>query len=193
MGERFIWSTASALPLLIAFLVMATLGSLWAYIEPLGKRAGYGSVEIQTLIAAGLGMQVIGGSIGSVLVRRLPLRATLATSAVLLGLAAYGIGRTGAGDVVAFALLCGVFTFVWLFVAPFQMGLAFAADASGRVAALIPAAQLFGVAFGPLVASFMVEGDEAGAVPLVSAVFAAATVLALLQGVVLRRRVSSTA
>ncbi|WP_343628652.1 MFS transporter [Roseateles sp.] len=182
-GARFVWSIASALPLLIAFLVMATLGSLWAYIEPLGKRAGYGAVEIQTLIAAGLGMQVIGGSIGSVLVRRLPLRATLATSAVVLGLAALGIGRTGAGDVVAFALLCGVFTFVWLFVAPFQMGLAFAADASGRVAALIPAAQLFGVAFGPLVASLMVEGEEAGAVPLVSAGFAAVTVGALLLAV----------
>lgn len=190
-GEAFAWSAAGALPLIVAFLVMATLGSLWAYIEPLGQRAGYGSVDIQTLIAAGLGMQVIGGCLGSVLVRRLPLRATLATSAVLLGVSAYGIGRTGAGDAVPFALLCAVFTFVWLFVAPFQMGFAFAADKTGRVASLIPAAQIFGVAFGPLTASFVVEGEQAGPVPLVSAVFAALTLLVLLQGLLPKRHPAS--
>jgi len=181
-ADGFNWSARLAMPLVVSFLLMATLGSLWAYIEPLGKRAGYGSVAIQTLIAAGLGMQVVGGSLGSVLVRRLPVRGTLSICALLLGLSAYGIGRAGPADALPFALLCAVFTFVWLFAAPFQMGLAFAADPTGRVASLVPAAQLFGVAFGPLMASFVVDGEEAARVPLVSVAFAILTVLALLKG-----------
>ena len=50
------------------------------------------------------------------------------------------------------------------------------------VASLVPAAQLFGVAFGPLMASFVVDGEEAARVPLVSVAFAILTVLALLKG-----------
>lgn len=180
--DGFAWSIRHAMPLVVSFLLMATLGSLWAYIEPLGQRAGFGTVAIQTLIAAGLGMQVIGGCIGSVLVRRIPVRPTLSLCALLLGLSAYGIGRTIANDTTAFALLCAVFTFVWLFAAPFQMALAFAADTTGRVASLVPAAQLFGVAFGPLMASFVVEGEQAGKVPLVSVAFSVLTGIALLRG-----------
>ena len=47
-------------------------------------------------------------------------------------------------------MLCAAFAFIWLFIAPYQMGLAFDADGSGRVASLVPAAQLFGIAFGRL-------------------------------------------
>jgi len=72
---------------------------------------------------------------------------------------------------------------VWLFMLPFHIGLAFRVDASGRLASLVPAAQLLGSAFGPLVASFIVEGENASAVPMLSAGFAvAAGVLVLLQG-----------
>jgi len=44
----------------------------------------------------------------------------------------------------------------------------------------VPAAQLLGSAFGPLTASFIVEGENAGAVPLLSAGFAVAAALLLL-------------
>jgi hypothetical protein len=45
---------------------------------------------------------------------------------------------------------------------------------------LVPAAQLLGSAFGPLTASFIVEGENAGSVPLLSAGFAVAAALLLL-------------
>lgn len=178
--------------LLVVFLQLATLGALWAYAEPLGTRAGFSPLAVQTLIAAGLGMQVVGGSVGTWLVRRLPVRPVLLACAVVLGLSALGVAHTAPGtptaqsaptaqdSTVAFAALCGLFTFTWLFMLPFQMALAFRVDGSGRVASLVPAAQLFGSAFGPLMASLVVTGDEVSPVPFVSAAFAALAAVALL-------------
>jgi len=62
---------------------------------------------------------------------------------------------------------------------PFHIRLAFRADAAGRVAVLVPAFQLLGSAFGPLVASLIVTGDDARPVPLVCASFAVLAALAL--------------
>ncbi|OWQ45936.1 MFS transporter [Roseateles noduli] len=173
------WTRPRVGTLLVVFLQLATLGALWAYAEPLGTRAGFSPLAVQTLIAAGLGMQVVGGSVGTWLVRRLPVRPVLLGCAVVLGLSALGIAQTAQGGTTAFAALCGLFTFTWLFMLPFQMALAFRVDGSGRVASLVPAAQLFGSAFGPLMASLVVTGEEVAPVPLVAAGFAALAILAL--------------
>ncbi|ANH70259.1 MFS transporter [Mitsuaria sp. 7] len=179
VGIGMTWTRPRIGTLLVVFLQLATLGALWAYAEPLGTRSGFSMLAVQTLIAAGLGMQVVGGSVGTWLVRRLPVRPTLVGCAVVLGLSALGIARTGPGDTSAFAALCGLFTFTWLFMLPFQMALAFRVDGSGRVASLVPAAQLFGSAFGPLMASLVVTGDEVAPVPFVAAGFAVLASLAL--------------
>ncbi|MDR7295400.1 putative MFS family arabinose efflux permease [Pelomonas aquatica] len=189
----FRWSRQTGLPLLTVFLQMATLGSLWAYLEPLGKGAGFEAKDIQTLIAAALGMQIVGGCAGSALVRRLHAWPTLLAGSALLAAIALAVSRTPSGGTWQFAALCAAFAFVWLFIAPYQMGLAFDADGSGRVASLVPAAQLFGIAFGPLVASFVVEGENAAAVPMVSAAFAAAAALALLASASARRTLARAA
>jgi MFS transporter, DHA1 family, inner membrane transport protein len=173
------WTRPRIGTLLVVFVQLATLGALWAYAEPLGTRAGFAPLAVQTLIAAGLGMQVVGGSVGTWLVRRLPVRPVLLGCAVVLGLCALGIARTEQGGTTAFAAFCGLFTFTWLFMLPFQMALAFRVDGSGRVASLVPAAQLFGSAFGPLMASLVVTGEEVAPVPLVATGFAALAILAL--------------
>jgi MFS transporter, DHA1 family, inner membrane transport protein len=178
-GIGMTWTRPRIGTLLVVFLQLATLGALWAYAEPLGTRAGFSMLAVQTLIAAGLGMQVVGGSVGTWLVRRLPVRPVLLGCAVVLGFSALGIARTGPGDTSVFAALCGLFTFTWLFMLPFQMALAFRVDGSGRVASLVPAAQLFGSAFGPLMASLVVTGDEVAPVPFVAAGFAVLAILAL--------------
>lgn len=176
----FAWSVRTALPLVLVFFQLAALGGLWAYVEPLGQDAGFSPPAVQTLIAACLGLQVVGGCCGSALVRRLPARAALGGGSLVLGAVALAVTHTltGAGG-TAFAALCAVFAFTWLFVTPFQMRMAFDADGSGRIASLIPAAQVFGIACGPLTASFVVVGEQARAVPWVSAGFAAAALLAL--------------
>lgn len=184
----FVWSARTALPLLAVFLQLATLGSLWAYVEPLGKDAGLPAQAVETLIAICLGVQVLGGSCGSALVRKLRTPTTLLLGSGVLGVVALSVAGTAAGHTMEFAVLCGVFSFTWLFITPFQMRLAFDADGSGRIASLVPAAQVFGIAFGPLAASFVVEGEQARSVPLVSAAFAAGAMATLALGMAWHRR-----
>ncbi|HSI50616.1 MAG TPA: MFS transporter [Ideonella sp.] len=179
-ASGFRWSLATALPLAVVFLQLATLGAFWAYLEPLAQAAGFDAEAAQTLIAGVLVMQVIGGSVGSLAVRRWPVLPLLALASALLAAATLTVHGLPPGRPQAFALACAVFGFVWLFMLPFHIGLAFRADASGRLAGLVPAAQLLGSAFGPLVASFMVQGEDAGPVPLASAGFAALAALLLL-------------
>jgi DHA1 family inner membrane transport protein len=115
-----------------------------------------------------------------VAVRRLPVVPTLVACSVLLAAVTATIHQLPVGSTRDFALACALFGFVWLFMLPFHIGLAFRADPSGRLAGLVPAAQLLGSAFGPLTASFIVESENAAAVPLLSAGFAiAAAVLVL--------------
>ena len=179
VGVGLRWTRPRVGTLLLVFLQLATLGALWAYAEPLGTRAGFSPTAVQTLIAAGLGMQVVGGSVGTWLIRRAPIRPVLLGCSLVLGLTALGVARTAQGGTLAFAALCGLFTFTWLFMLPFQMALAFHVDGSGQVASLVPAAQLFGSAFGPLMASLVVTGEEVAPVPFVAAGFALLAMLAL--------------
>jgi predicted MFS family arabinose efflux permease len=176
----FRWSMATLLPLAVVFLQLATLGSFWAYLEPLGKAAGFDARAAQTLIAGVLAMQVVGGTVASVVVRRLAVVPTLVACSIVLAVVTGTIHQMPGGSMLNFALGCALFGFVWLFMLPFHIGLAFRADASGRLAGLVPAAQLLGSAFGPLTASFIVEGENAAAVPLLSAAFAIAAAVALL-------------
>ena len=58
-----------------------------------------------------------------------------------------------------------VIGFLWMFIVPYQIRLAVAADSSRSTALLVPAAQLLGAAFGPLAASLFIVADAVKAVP----------------------------
>jgi predicted MFS family arabinose efflux permease len=186
----FRWTAATVLPLAAVFLQLAALGAFWAYLEPLGKAAGLDARGAQTLASGVLVMQVLGGTAAAVAVRRAPVLPTLVTGSLLLAAITTLAHQLPAGQALPFALACAVFGFVWLFMFPFQIALAFRTDRSGRLAMLVPAAQLLGSAFGPLVASLIVEGDDATAVPLLSAAFAVAAAVLLLGA---RRRLAAGA
>jgi MFS family permease len=150
---------------------MGAIGALWAYLDPLGRRSGLTGTQVGALISAVLLLQVAGGSTAAWVVRRLGApRVLMIASALLAGLA---LGLHIQPSPLLFCTLCALFGFVWLFQMPFQVRLAFAADPSGRVAILVPALQLLGSAFGPLLASLLfVTDDDARPVPLVCAGFA---------------------
>jgi len=175
----FRWSRRTLMPLLVVFLQLMALGSFWAYLEPISKAIGLTAAQAQTLIAAVLGTQVLGGTVASLAIKRVatPLALT-ASSAVLLGCVA-ATRALPPGSVVSFALACGLFGFAWLFMLPFQVDLALQADETKRVAGLVPAAQLLGCAVGPLMASFSVHGEDASAVPALSMTLAAASIVAI--------------
>jgi MFS transporter, DHA1 family, inner membrane transport protein len=176
-ASGFRWSASTALPLVMVFLQLAAIGAFWAYLEPLGKAAGLDARAAQTLISGVLVMQVLGGLAATVAVRRLPVLPTLAAGSVLL--AVFAVGSQGGGALV-FGLACAAFGFAWLFLFPFQIAVAFRVDPSGRLAMLVPAAQLLGSAFGPLVGSLLVSGDDASPVPMLAAAFAVAGALMVL-------------
>lgn len=176
------FTAATVLTFLVVFFQMGAIGSLWAYLDPLGRSAGLDGEAVQMLISLVLLMQVIGGSVAGIEVRRGNAVAILIVSSLLQAGIALAIYAIGGPAMVRFAVLSAAFGFVWLFLMPFHIRLAFQADAAGRVAVLVPALQLLGVAFGPLLASAFVTGDDARPVPMVCAIFAIAAVGFLLVG-----------
>lgn len=173
------WSAATLLPLAVAFLQMAAIGALWAYLEPLGMRAGLDAHAVQRQASLTLALQVAGGLAAIWWVRRLGTAATLVVGGLVLAAVAVVIHRLTGSNTQAFAASCLVFGFAWMFLMPFHVGLAFRADGQGRVAVLVPAAQLVGSACGPLLASLLLRNEDPAPVPLVSLGFAlAATLLA---------------
>jgi predicted MFS family arabinose efflux permease len=180
-AEKLAWNPAALLPLAVAFMQMAAIGSLWAYLEPLGLKAGLDAQSAQGAVSVVLVAQFAGGLSAVYLVRRFGTVSTLGLGAIVLGMVAGGMAVLSSGAAEKFDLLCAALGFTWLFLMPFHVALAFRADASGRIASFVPAAQLLGSAFGPLLASVVISGEEAGPVPLVSlgcAALALVTVLA---------------
>jgi hypothetical protein len=164
-------STATVVTFGVILAQMGAIGALWAYLDPLGRGAGLTGTQVGALISAVLLLQVAGGSTAAWVVRRLGAPSVLMVASVLL--ASLALGLHGQPSILLFCALCGLFGFVWLFLMPFQVRLAFAADPVGRVAVLVPALQLLGSAFGPLLASLLfVTDDDARPVPLVCAGFA---------------------
>ncbi|HEY9108442.1 MAG TPA: MFS transporter [Roseateles sp.] len=176
---RLRWSLPAVQALAVAFLLMAALGAFWAYAEPLGLRAGLEAQAAQTVIAAALAAQIAGGTVGTAMVGRLGAVRVLALAALALG-AVGAVVHVVAGLGAWFFPLCMAFAFVWLFMIPFHTALAFAADRSGRVASLMPAAQLLGSAAGPLVASLVVVGEDPSRAALVSAACATVALAVLI-------------
>ncbi len=174
---------------MVVFLQMGAVGSLWAYLDPLGRSAGFDGASVQMLISLVLLMQVVGGTVAAVAVRRGNAVAILVAASLLQAGVALAIYFLAGAAMARFAVLSAVFGFVWLFQMPFHIRLAFQADPAGRVAVLVPALQLLGVACGPLLASFFVDGDDARAVPAVCAMFAIGAIVLL---VVARNRFGRT-
>ncbi|WP_420010193.1 MFS transporter [Xanthomonas sacchari] len=185
------WSPATLAPLLVAFLQMSAIGALWAYLEPLALRAGLDAHAAQLQTSWVLGMQIVGGLAAIYWVRRLSVTATLTLGSLALCLVAAAMYRVPGAPALGFAAVCVAFGFAWMFLMPFHVGLALRADAQGRVAVLVPAAQLIGSACGPLLASLLLHADDPAPVPLVGLGFAfAAALLALWIG---RRQRHATA
>ena len=186
--EKLRWTVARVLPLGVAFLQLAALVSLFAYLEPLAKAIGHDDRGARFVTSEVLVFQVLGGIAATWAIQRLGPVPTLGIGSAVLAALAIGIALLPPGAVLPFTLLCAVLGFTWLFLLPFQVALAFRTDAKGRVAVLVPSAQLVGSAIGPLVASVTVSGDDARTVPLVSLVFAVGAAVLVMAGWRLRAK-----
>ncbi|WP_057678606.1 MFS transporter, partial [Xanthomonas phaseoli] len=147
-ARRVRWSPTTLLPLLIAFAQMAATGALWAYLEPLGLRAGLDARAVQAHTSLVLAMQIVGALAAIWWVRRLGHARTLVVGSLVLAAVAASMARAAPAGTAAFTVACVGLGLVWMFLMPFHVGLAFGADAHGRVAVLVPAVQLLGSAAG---------------------------------------------
>lgn len=170
--------------LLAIFGFYLFLGSLWAFLEPLGGDAGVPPNIVGLMVSVSLVTQVLGAAIATLIESRLPFRPVLASAGLLA--AAIAIAIAVHPPALLFWALAMLIGFVWLFVVPFQIRIAVDADASRGAALLVPAAQLFGAALGPAGASFFVETGSAAGVAYFAAATAAASVAFVLLNALVR-------
>ena len=162
------FNRVSGAALLTIFLFFLFIGAIWAFLEPMGLAGGISARDVGLMVSASLAAQVIGASIATGLSGgRFTLLAVTASILASLGLCALYLLHPGF-SLFAFAVMAT--GFLWLFVTPFQIGLAVMADETRSTALLVPAAQLFGAALGPVGASLFIDGENAGAVPVFGAV-----------------------
>ncbi|QND53888.1 MFS transporter [Phyllobacterium sp. 628] len=151
------------LALLAIFTFFLFIGSLWAFLEPLGARYGIDAQTVGLLVSASLAFQVLGAVTATFVDRRLDYRVSIVVCA-LIAIAASAV-LANHPSVSLFWTAALVIAFLWMFITPYQIGLAVAADSSRSTALLLPAAQILGAALGPLAASAFITNDDVGVVP----------------------------
>lgn len=179
-----IWRAAPITALLSIFCFYMFLGSLWAFLEPLGADAGIGANIVGLIVSVSLGAQIIGALISTAVEARLPFRPMLFAASVIGIVIAVGVAMRPA--LVVFWVLAMMTGFIWLSVVPFQIRLAVDADAERGAALLLPAAQLFGAALGPAGASAFVSTGSSAPVAYFAAASAGASIIFLMLNALMR-------
>ncbi len=181
-----LWRPAALTALFAIFAFYMFLGSLWAFLEPLGGDAGIAAEVIGLMVSVSLVAQILGAAISTFVEARLSFRPVLAVAGLLALAIALAISLHP--PALVFWVLAMAIGFIWLFVVPFQIRLAVDADASRGAALLVPAAQLFGAALGPAGASAFIEAGSSAGVAYFGAASAAASVIFIFLNALVRRR-----
>ena len=151
---------AGMLALVSVLIYLAFVVGLWVYLEPLAIRAGIDSGAVALAVPIGLGAQVAGALLATLIVGRVKaFWVVLGAAAVnLVLLTVFGSGPAAPLFLAATAM----FGFLWMFIMPFQLELVIIADPTRRAATLIGGAQLIGSSLGPLLASLLVGEKQLG-------------------------------
>lgn len=172
--------------LLCVFCYFMFFGSVWAFLEPLGAQYGIDGRTVGLIVSASLAIQVLGAMTATVFEARIDYRfAIVAIGVVAVACSAVLAGSPSLAIFWAAALVMG---FILLFIVPYQIRLAITADETRTAVLLVPAAQLFGLAIGPIAASLLIDGKDFRPVPEFAAASAAASVVMLGLFILVARR-----
>jgi MFS transporter, DHA1 family, inner membrane transport protein len=138
---------------------MAVVGALWTFLETLGRSALLPVRPVQLTISGVLLTQIAGAVCASWLSPKLSAKPTLLACNLGLLLVGGAYLLLPPRNLPWFVLSCAVFGFLWLYMMPFHVKLALAADPEGRLVVQVPALQLLGSALGPMTAALFMEGD----------------------------------
>ncbi|TGQ41302.1 MFS transporter [Mesorhizobium sp. M00.F.Ca.ET.216.01.1.1] len=172
--------------LLCIFCYFMFFGAVWAFLEPLGAQFGIYSWTVGLMVSASLAAQVLGAMTATVLEARIDHRITIAVvGAIAVASSALLASGPGLTTFWAVALVMG---FILLFIVPYQIRLAITADETRTAVLLVPAAQILGLAIGPIAASLLIDGTDFRPVPEFAAACALASVVLLGLFILVSRR-----
>ncbi|RUV10192.1 MFS transporter, partial [Mesorhizobium sp. M7A.T.Ca.TU.009.01.3.1] len=172
--------------LLSVFCYFMFFGAVWAFLEPLGAQYGIDGRTVGLIVSASLAVQVLGAMTATAFEARIDYRPTIAVIGVVALVSSLVLASSpGLTTFWVAALAMG---FILLFIVPYQIRLAITADETRTAVLLVPAAQLFGLAIGPIAASLLIDGRDFRPVPEFAAASAVASVALLGLFVLVSRR-----
>ncbi|MER9439299.1 MFS transporter [Mesorhizobium sp. M0618] len=172
--------------LLSVFCYFMFFGAVWAFLEPLGAQYGIDGRTVGLIVSASLAVQVLGAMTATAFEARIDYRLAIAAIGVVALVSSLVLASSpGLTTFWVAALAMG---FILLFIVPYQIRLAITADETRTAVLLVPAAQLFGLAIGPIAASLLIDGKDFRPVPEFAAASAVASVALLGLFVLVSRR-----
>ncbi|WP_322418702.1 MFS transporter [Mesorhizobium huakuii] len=172
--------------LLCVFCYFMFFGSVWAFLEPLGAQFGIDGRTVGLIVSASLAAQVSGAMMATAFEARIDYR--LAVAAIGVVALVCSLVLASGPDLITFWMAALAMGFILLFIVPYQIRLAITADETRTAVLLVPAAQLFGLAIGPIAASLLIDGKDFRPVPEFAAASAVASVALLGLFILVSRR-----
>ena len=164
-APRLVW-----IALLALLLFFVATGSVWAFLELIGRAAGIAESEVAAAISLGLFVSALG-AVGAIALagRVQPIPAIITACVAILG--AFLALRTARGFAPFVAAAC-VYQIGWSLALAFQLGLVARIDTTGRMIGVTAAAGTIGAVVGPPVAGYL--ANRTGSYDAVFAMGAAA-------------------
>lgn len=169
--KRRVWNWVAIIGLFAQGFWFAAPGAFWTFVEQVATDKGLPTPTAEFAISigelAGLGGCIVAAWQGDRLGRMGPIIG--ATLGLILPAVAYQLcdGAFGLG------LFLSLFYCFWNYGCVYQMSFVSGLDASGRAAVMMPAAQVFGLSFGPYCAGELIVTHGDAAVTVSTVAFAA--------------------
>jgi len=144
--------------LVVNFLLMMFIVSIWVYYDPIAREAGLSSKVSDTAVQVSLGFQVLGGTAATVFAGRLRWYPTLLACTVVDLAMVWILGTRPTAPL--FFVDAAIFGFIWLFILPFMVPMLIEADPSRRAAVLTSGVALLGGSIGPTVAALLISPEN---------------------------------
>ncbi|MFA6156852.1 MFS transporter [Mesorhizobium sp.] len=184
-------TVASMTALSCVFCYFMFFGAVWAFLEPIGGQFGIDGRTVGLIVSTSLAVQVMGAMTATLFEARIDYRIAI-TAIGVVAMVSSLVLASGPG-LTAFWVAALVMGFILLFIVPYQIRLAITADETRTAVLLVPAAQLFGLAVGPIAASLLIDGKDFRPVPEFAAASAVASVALLGLFILATRRRGATA
>lgn len=147
------------------FLLLAGVGTVWAFLERIGLATGITLHDVGLYMSLGMLVSMLGSFVAGIVGVKFGRFFPLVGGAILT---AAGSGLIpGSTDAVSYLIMLFLFLFMLSFVLPYVIGTAAMIDRSGRLATAALAVQIFSYGTGVVIGGFVVENFSLGALSFI--------------------------